>query len=205
MVEALQSRPVRRTQAARTAATQNALMEATIAELVQEGYTGLKTASVARRAGVTRGAQAHHYGGKADLVMAAMHHLADRLTDEFTSRLPTSRRGSMRSLERVLDLLWELHQGELFTAAFELWIAARTDPELREALDGLESRILERIGAAAATQLPETFSRPGAAGALSTTMATMRGLAMLTFVHEDVEREWRVARAHLLQIWSGLV
>lgn len=205
MAQVLAVPRVRRTQAERRAATQHALMEATIDELVATGYTGLKTASVAERAGVTRGAQAHHFGGKADLVAAAMQHLADQLAGEFTARLPLPAKTTVPHLQRMLDLLWELHRGELFTAAFELWIAARTDAELRDALTELEGRLLLRIGDTALRQLPEMIVKPGAAGVLSTTLATMRGLAMLTFVHDDVEREWRVARRHLVSLWTDLL
>ena len=40
------------------------------------GYNGTTTPRVAEMAGVTRGAQVHHFGSKNDLVIAALQHLA---------------------------------------------------------------------------------------------------------------------------------
>ena len=81
-------RPARRTQAERRAATRKALLDATIDVLVDRGYAGLTTTLVCERAGVTRGAQAHYFATKADLVVQALSHLTDALVAELkTGRL----------------------------------------------------------------------------------------------------------------------
>ena len=69
---------VRRTQAERSATTQRLLLDATVACLVELGYGGTTTAAVAERAGVSRGAQLHHYGTRQRLMGAAVEHLAAR-------------------------------------------------------------------------------------------------------------------------------
>ncbi len=54
------------------------LLDATIECLVTYGYAGTTTPRVAERAGVTRGAQIHHFRSKEDLVVAAIEHLAQQ-------------------------------------------------------------------------------------------------------------------------------
>ena len=45
----------------------------------------------------------------------------------------------------LVDLVWHELQGPAFAAALELWVAARTDPDLREALAPLQDRIFTTV------------------------------------------------------------
>src|SRR5437763_12092708 len=72
------TRQQRRTQAERSAATRAALLDATVASLVEVGYANTTTTGIAERAGVSRGAQMHHFPAKADLVAHAVEHLAEK-------------------------------------------------------------------------------------------------------------------------------
>jgi AcrR family transcriptional regulator len=129
-----------RTQEERSSATRAALLDATIDCLVEYGYAGTTTTRVAERAGVTRGAQMHHFQRKAPLVVAALLRLAERRRRELVAR-------AERELPddpdpgAALDIMWSVFSGPLFTAALELWIAARTDPELAEHLVPAEREI----------------------------------------------------------------
>ncbi|MDT5342299.1 MAG: hypothetical protein QOE52_1483, partial [Mycobacterium sp.] len=58
---------VRRTQAQRTAAMRTRLLDAPIECLVTSGDAGTPPPRVAELAGVTRGAQIHHFRSKEDL------------------------------------------------------------------------------------------------------------------------------------------
>ena len=78
----------RRTQAERRATTRRALLDATLEELDAVGYANLTTASVVARAGVTRGAQAHYFATKADLVVQALRHITDQLIAELIAQPP---------------------------------------------------------------------------------------------------------------------
>ena len=62
-------------QAERTAATRLRLMEATVDCLVELGWAGTTTTIVSERAGVSRGAQLHHFPTKQDLVVSAVAYL----------------------------------------------------------------------------------------------------------------------------------
>ena len=46
-------------------------------------------------------------------------------------------------LDAALDLLWSMFQGPAFVAWTELWVAARTDPELARSVVAVERRLTE--------------------------------------------------------------
>lgn len=195
------TRPRRRTQAERRAATRAALLEATIDSLVESGYASVTTKEIATRAGVTRGAQAHHFTNRTQLVTEAVRYLSQKLIVEFVSPLE-SHASERDTVIATLDRLWAVHGSEVFAAAIELWLAARTDEELRTELVSLERDVLDAVALTSRRTLPRLSTLPGTAGVLSTTLATMRGLAMLRFVRDDVDREWHSARQHLLSLWD---
>ena len=76
---------VRTSQAERIRAMRERLLEATVDWLVERGWAGTSTTVVTQRAGVSRGAQLHHFPSKQDLVVAAVEYIAER------------RRGALRS------------------------------------------------------------------------------------------------------------
>src|SRR6185503_20711778 len=73
----------RRTQQARRAATQGALLDATLDALVELGYGATTTLEVERRAGVSRGARIHHFPTKALLLASAVDYLYEHLGDHY--------------------------------------------------------------------------------------------------------------------------
>jgi len=127
------TRPVRRTQSERTAATRAALLDATLECLVDVGFAATTTTEVARRAGVSLGALVHHFPAKADLLTAAVGHLLARRQAEFRKAMADADMGAPR-LATAIDVLWSQYDGPTFAAYLELWVAARTDPDLRAAV-----------------------------------------------------------------------
>ena len=67
-----QAQATRVPQADRTRAMRARLLEATVELLVERGFAGTSTTLVSERAGVSRGAQLHHFPTKNDLVVAAV-------------------------------------------------------------------------------------------------------------------------------------
>ena len=114
------------------------LLDATIERLVTYGYAGTTTPRVAELAGVTRGAQIHHFRSKEDLVVAAIEHLAQQRTQAAIRELAASRPVATGST--VLDFVWEAHQGPMFVATVELWVAARTDRRAGRVISSGSSR-----------------------------------------------------------------
>jgi AcrR family transcriptional regulator len=123
----------RRTQAERTAETRRALMDATLDALVESGFKGTTTTEVARRAGVSVGALQGHFPTKTELLTAAVEYSLDRRVEEF-GVLMAGLDPSADKLDEAIDLLWSMFSGPTFTAWHELWVAARTDPDLAPAV-----------------------------------------------------------------------
>lgn len=194
------SRVRRRTQAERRAATRGALLDATIDVLVDHGYAGLTTTLVCERAGVTRGAQAHYFATKAELVVQALSHLTDKLVTELVSKPLNVADGPAGQYEVLLNRLWEIFSGPVSFAQLELFTAARTDDDLRRHLVQFDHAVMTTLADAARRVAPELVDRPEFAGAMTTAIATIRGLRMLRAVASErsVRRMWPSARSQLL-------
>ena len=188
----------RRTQEERSNATRERLLDATIDCLIEYGYAGTTVARIAERAGVTRGAQVHHYPTKADLVVAALRHLALRQVQQSIDELPRIQRAG-DAAGAMLDMLWRIHKGPLFAAVVELWVAARTDPELAAHVGELEPIVTmaepELLDGPGGNQL----SDPDVRRAMYLAMDVMRGLVISTghLPPAQVEARWRRAKKQL--------
>lgn len=201
------ARSRRRTQAERSAATREALLDATLECLVEEGYARTTTTRVAERAGVSRGAHLHHFRTRNALVAAAIEHLAKRRAEELKVALDALPEGRERVAEG-LDLVWSNYASPLFQAALDLWAHARTDPELREHLVAVE-RLLDRQTLELARRLfPEQAERPDFEHLVEMAVATVRGLALLDTLHPSGKRnrrQWPYCRARLIELFEGPV
>lgn len=199
------SRPRPRTQAERREATRTALLDATIECLVEHGYAGTTTAKVAELAGLSRGAQLHYFPSKAALVAAAVEHLAAKRIEELREPLLELASGPGR-IERLLDILWQAHQGAIFDATLEIWVASRTDPELHAHLVTLERNVAHAFIQLCGDVLPAEAARPEFRDDVMTALATVRGLALLRIAAGDdsaaMNRHWRAARKSLFTLFS---
>ena len=201
----------RRTQAERREATRTALLDATIASLVEEGYANTTTRGIAERAGVTPGALQHHFTTKVELLAEARRRISTKIVQGLLGQgVPTDLPLLERS-EQIVDRMWELYKGPLFQAGMELWIAARTDAELRANLIEVQRYGGEWIAASGPLTYPEVADRPGVTELpavtelIATADATLRGLAVLRFVNDaDADRVWPATRAHLLAMAAPL-
>ncbi len=196
----------RRTQAERSAAMRERLLDATIECLVTYGYSGTTTPRIAEVAGVTRGAQVHHFRSKEDLVVAAVEHLAEQRTQ-----------AAIRELGRVaaipdpvttaLDFLWESHQGPMFIATVELWVAARTDRALARHIERVEPVVNGTLIAAIAQLMPDHPAPKEIRNVVYTAMDALRGILVSSFIDDDpkrARRRWDRACVHLRQVAAGV-
>ena len=58
----------------RSVRTRERLLDATLDVIFEEGWSGTSTNRICERAGVSRGAQTHHYPTKVELLLAAIEH-----------------------------------------------------------------------------------------------------------------------------------
>jgi AcrR family transcriptional regulator len=204
LMETTAKRAPRRSQAQRSASTREALLDATIACLVEDGYANTTTSRVAERAGLSRGAHLHHFQTRDALVAAAMERLAQRRGEVLlaeAAKLPAGR----ERLVKVLDLLWSGYASPLYQAALDLWTHARTNPELRERLALVERDLDRQTLRLGHTLFGELAERPGFDRLVELAAATMRGLALLDTLHPGGgrnRRQWPYCRARLVELFE---
>lgn len=185
-------------QAERTAAMRLRLMEATVETLVELGWAGTTTTVVSQRAGVSRGAQLHHFPSKQDLVVAAVEHLTERRRDvmrDAAAELPST--GRTRA---VLDILGAQFTSTVFFAALELWVAARTDARLLEAVAPLERRVGRETHAYALELLGVDETAGDNRRLVQATLDLLRGLGLANSLSDDARR-----RSAVLDSWASVL
>jgi AcrR family transcriptional regulator len=183
-----------RSQQERSRATQQRLLDATIDCLIKYGWSGTTTTVVAETAGVSRGAQLHHYPTKAALVLAAVEHLTRRRAEEIRAEAVTA---PARRIEHAVDLLAASFTGPLFQATLEVWVAARTDDGLRDALVPLEATIGRELYRLTVDLLDADDSRAEVRDAIQATLELLRGLGVANLLSDDSAR-----RSAVLASWT---
>jgi AcrR family transcriptional regulator len=78
-------KPARRTQAERRSATRRALLDAGRALFAERGFAGAGQEDIVERAGVTRGALAHHFGTKLGLFRAVVESIQIELGEHIAT------------------------------------------------------------------------------------------------------------------------
>jgi AcrR family transcriptional regulator len=185
------------TQLERSSATREKTIAATIECLVERGYAGATIAAVAERAGVSRGAVSHQYPDKARLVVDVVEEIGRRRTAELRAVLDTVPAGDRR-IEVGLDELWQAFKGPVYVAALEVYVGARTDPDLHPRVLRLELDIDEAIREVVRAMTGPTRSPEELDTRADVLINTLRGLALLYATGAPtgpLELAWSRARA----------
>src|ERR1044071_7892322 len=135
------------------------LLEATVELLVERGFGGTSTTLISERAGVSRGAQLHHFPTKNALVVAAVAHLTEVRGAELAAAaaaVPAARR-----TRDVVRMLGDHFASPVFIAALDLWVAARTDPAVLRAVEPLERKVGRETHRMTVRLLGADESKPG--------------------------------------------
>jgi AcrR family transcriptional regulator len=183
-------------QAERRRLTRGKLLDATIDSLVDRGYGRTTTVEVGERTGLSRGTQLHHFPSRADLLVAAIEHLADERSKDFEAEVEARFARGDDPVDAMVDVLWVMFSDPIYWATIELMVAARTDPELLEKLEAFERSLGGRIYAT----FKERTQRQGrdVKASLEMTLYFMRGLAM-----ERIFRQNEAHYTHLLNRWKS--
>ena len=185
----------RQTQADRSRDTRIKLMQAVVDCLVDVGWAGTTTTLVSGRAGVSRGAQLHHFASRGELVAAAVEHVGAESVRELRARADAL--GRPVSTPAVVGLIVDFYVSPLFAAALELWVAARTDTALRELVIPLQSHLGRESHRLAVELLGAREGSPGVREAVQATLDLARGLALANTLTDDTAR-----RARIVAEWS---
>ncbi|MBL1076572.1 TetR/AcrR family transcriptional regulator [Nocardia sp. 2] len=124
-----ESRP-RRTQEQRRAATVGKLVDATIAAISEVGYQRTTVQEICGRAGLSAGAMFRQFGTRLDLIVRTASDIMERQLDGY--RLTMEHLGAQDNpLDTALRFLRQAQQSTLTHALREIYLAARSDADLR--------------------------------------------------------------------------
>jgi AcrR family transcriptional regulator len=167
------------------------VLEATVEALVELGVAGTTTTEIARRAGVSQGALFKHYTSKRELLAAALEHLLAALVQEW-------RRDFARAARRedpigaALPLLWRIFTQPRLHAVLDLYVATRTDAELRAVVGPVLERHRENLRREARALFPAAAERgDDFEGTVDALIAAMQGAAIGALALPDAAAEAR--------------
>jgi AcrR family transcriptional regulator len=182
----------RRSQADRSEAMRARLLDATIECLAESGYGQMSTNDVVRRAHVSRGALAHHFPTKAELVTAAAQRLVDQRGAEFRERL-SAVEPERRTPDEALAVLWSFYDDPTGLALIELTVASRAYPELKVVLGRMTDQIAVITAEMVLEYFPDLAQLPFIEEALRSLHALYAGLALSAMAGEN-------AKVHATQV-----
>ncbi|MDS1113998.1 TetR/AcrR family transcriptional regulator [Gordonia westfalica] len=184
----------------RSGVTRTRILDAAIRVLVDRGYSGASTVAIQNEAGVSRGRLLHHYPSRDALLMAAVGHLARTRIEELPSRVDWPDDPIAR-ISLATDVGWSTFHQPYFVASMELWVAARTNENLRTALLPTEREIGKTVREAVAGFLgPELTSSPRYADLYPILFTSMRGAAT-TYL---IDRRDPATDPHL-PLWKDMI
>jgi len=139
------------------------------------------------RAGVSRGAQLHHFPTKLDLIAASLEHLYTERRAEFLQEF-NAVSGAADPVEALVCGLWAQFSRPELKAVIELWIAARNDRELQARVMPVMLEFSEAIAGWTAELFPEAArTNPRFEAGVRLIWKIMQGAALAKVAFEDFE------------------
>lgn len=190
---------------ARSRMTQQHILDSAMEVLIEFGYSGASTLKIQERAGVSRGRLLHQYPHRDALLVAAVQHIAEARVGSAGERSVWPSDPGER-IDAAVDTLWSMYQQGYFWASTELWLAARSNPHLAEALAPKEQALGATIRAVIDEMFgPELTARPAYPDVRDILNTSMRGVA-LTYAFDQRDpvsdphlASWkRIARSQLI-------
>lgn len=112
-------------------ATRNAMLDAALLCLAEDGYAGCSLQSVANRARISRGAMLHHYASKLDLMAAVVEYAFYRRMADYLERIRALTEEARAVDNAGVRISYQVCRTQEYAAYLELHVASRTDPGLR--------------------------------------------------------------------------
>ena len=175
----------RRTQAERSEETRTRILKAAANLIRKRGYARFRTAEVAKEAGLSRGAQLHHFPTKDSLVVATLEHVFEQA--QMLSRRRASAMNRPRDLiEAVIEDAREFFFSEHFMVAIDIVLSTSTDQSVRKQILDI-SRKARRPAEAAWAEALAANGVPGqlASDLVALTLSLVRGMALRTLWDND--------------------
>ncbi|MBB3953737.1 TetR/AcrR family transcriptional regulator [Novosphingobium sediminicola] len=164
----------RRSQEERTAETREALIDAAIATIHEQGYTAASTTLIAERAGVSRGAILHQFGTRAALMSEVVAEVYRREMAIYTRLVTQEQQGqNIYDWPRILMEVLGMPSG---IAVLEILLASQSDKDLTETVRNRQAEVEE---AALATMRADLGGKAESALAVKRLMVwAVRGISI---------------------------
>jgi AcrR family transcriptional regulator len=189
----------RRTQAERTQETRARILDAAVEVLRKKGYAHFRTADVAKAAGVSRGAQLHHFATKEKLVYATMEHVFNNVLDKSRARA-----AALKERDDALEAAVADARDFFFSTAFFISLDIATSINKKPFRNRLMAMVRDaRLPAERAWRqalMARGVSERVADDVLWLTFGLVRGLAVRMLWQNEPDRFDR-----LLALWRGIV
>ena len=177
--------PRRRTQAQRTAETRLRILKAAANLIRRRGYARFRTAEVANEAGISRGAQLHHFPTKDSLVVATLEYVFEQA--QILSRRRAAAVNRPRDLiEAVIADAREFFFSEHFMVAIYIVLSTSTDQAVRRQILDISRKARRPVETAWTEALAASgVSASIAADIVALTLGVVRGMALRTLWDND--------------------
>ena len=189
----------RRTQAQRTQETRTRILDAAVEVLRKKGYAHFRTADVAKAAGVSRGAQLHHFKTKEKLVYATMEHVFHNVLTTSQVRARTVKRGE-DPLERVIADGRDFFFSTPFFISLDIATSINSSRFRKQLMAMVRNARLPAERAWHQALVANGMSEQVADDVLWLTLGLVRGLAVRMLWQNEPERFDR-----LLALWRTIV
>lgn len=176
------------TQAERRERMRSRLSKAAFEVIRDAGYVNFRTAAVSRVAGVSQGAQLHHFPTKNSLAEAAIEFAWREATSSSLVRI-NAFKGGGDIIESIIEDSRAFFYSDYFRVALDILMAGGNDKTLRAELVESTLRHRQQVERLWLEKLiGEGWSLTNAEDVLALTMSLVRGFAVRSLVEPDNER-----------------
>lgn len=191
----------RQSQQERSATTRSKLLNATLQIIELEGWHQASMQRICEHAGVSRGAQTHHFPTRNSLLIASVLEIVKRYQSDLTEGP-----NRLKGLENFFDFLWDAtFNDNLLVCWVEAMTAARTDELLKSVVadtDVYSLNAMRTLGAEARkkSELINGQHESEVGDIVELTVYLLRGLVLQEGVHKNLPEKRR-----LFELWKHLV
>ncbi len=125
------TKKIRVPQAQRTANMRFRLSKAAFEVIQEVGYANFRTSAVSKKAGVSQGAQLHHFPTKNDLTLAAMQYAYEQSHSIFSRNISAFKAGD-DPIDAAMKDAEDFFMSDYFMVALDILMAGGKNEELRD-------------------------------------------------------------------------
>ncbi len=191
---------IRVPQAERSATMRYRLSKAAFEVIKENGFANFRTSAVSKKAGVSQGAQLHHYPTKNDLTIAAMEYAYERSHSLFIRNIAAFS-ADEDPVDAAIKDAEDFFMSDYFMVALDILMAGGKNDELREQQIKLAVSSRSMVEQAWVRKLIELgWEAQRAEDILTMTFCLVRGYAIKLLISSDM-----AAFHRMMERWKSMV